>query len=40
MNFMDDATAVKAQARRTIILLYALIAISIALPLVLWWLRP
>jgi hypothetical protein len=39
MNFMDDATAKKGKARRTIILLYAFMAVGIALPLVFWWLR-
>jgi hypothetical protein len=39
MNFMDDATPQAARARRTIILLYVLMAAGILLPLVIWWLR-
>jgi heme/copper-type cytochrome/quinol oxidase subunit 2 len=39
MNFMDDATDKKAEARRTIILLYVLMAVGIFLPVALWWLR-
>jgi hypothetical protein len=39
MNFMDDAMQEKARARRTIILLYALMAAGILLPFVIWWLR-
>jgi len=39
MNFMDDATDENANARRTIILVYVLMAVSVLLPLALWWLR-
>jgi hypothetical protein len=39
MKFMDDMTHEKAGARRTIILLYVLMAIGILLPLAIWWLR-
>jgi len=39
MNFMDAATAQKKQARRSIIVLYALMAVGILLPALLWWLR-
>jgi hypothetical protein len=39
MNFMDDAMDEKANARRTIILLYVLMAVGILLPPALWWLR-
>jgi hypothetical protein len=39
MNFMDDATQEKARARRTVILLYVLMAAGVLLPLVLWWIR-
>jgi hypothetical protein len=39
MNFMDDATDEKAGARRTIVLLYVLMAVGILMPLALWWFR-
>ena len=39
MNSMDDATDENANARRTIILVYVLMAVSVLLPLALWWLR-
>ena len=38
MNFMDNATAEKAQARRMILLPCAFITVGVALPLVAWWL--
>jgi len=39
MNFMDDATEKNAEAWRTIILLYPLLAVGILRPLALGWLR-
>ena len=39
MGPMDDAAAQEKRARRSIIVLYALIAVGVLLPLVLWWLK-
>jgi hypothetical protein len=39
MIFMDAATEQKKQARRSIIVLYALMAVGVLLPMVLWWFR-
>jgi hypothetical protein len=39
MNSMDDATEHKDRARRAIIVLYALMAVGVLLPLVIWWLK-
>lgn len=40
MNLMDDTNAQKARARRTIILLYGLMAAGVLLPLAFWWFKP
>ena len=39
MNFMDAAKEQKDRAQRAIVVLYALMAVGILLPLVLWWLK-
>ncbi len=39
MKFMSDAAEQKRQARRSIVVLYALMAVGILLPLALWWFK-